>query len=647
MTSESDQDSDGGANDVGDFKTRAAYIQSFYHKLFTNNQYSGWKCAYQRANGSLCNHQLGKTGSDNLMKHLEKHDDKSIKARLKMFTDSLSVRKNEKRRADTIELPSTKRRREEKELKEDSFVQSTYQATTQTRIDHQFASQSDSSTKKKALSEATALFFAVHNIPLHLAGSPYLATMLESYHDCAKSNAKQNSRSHANHKVVTTIDSRETVLSNQKDLAVTIAKDVMTDLRKSSYPVTLAYDGWSNVNNVHIQNICAQGSQATYLLKSDPTTRASAEVLSELVINCVNELIEEKVVVASVVADNASVCGKMGRLISAEFPWIVPLPCASHTLQLCVVQMFDNCALAESLKSITKAVHFAIYKSSVRLAEFRRIQGQNVHNLSKPQRTRWNSYYRAFLSLLRARDWLRIALATPPGTRTRHPILDKLDETFWTNLQILVDFLEPFSTASQIVQSDRAGLLDVHYQFQLLSAHVLRALLPLQHAASVVQQAISSHWHQHVHQEAVLMTAIFAFEKTEVALFSDEIRTTGPEWFSEWASHLWMHKQSIEGLDSNIPADQKEAARLAVKTRIDRQFDDFRHSSFPFDLINDSIMANRPARVAGKRHCKLFDVVSPWLRKQGLDDSAELAFAALTKHQSNDHFLSKSSHTRF
>lgn len=112
-------------------------------------------------------------------------------------------------------------------------------------------------------------------------------------------------------------------------------------------PLTLAHDDWSNVNKVHVMNVLALASTAVWFLKSDTTSRATAEVLFDLLSNTIDDLIAKKILVSSVVADNASVNSKMGRMIQKQYPWSVALPCAAHAMQLCVVKMFDEDPVAE------------------------------------------------------------------------------------------------------------------------------------------------------------------------------------------------------------------------------------------------------------------------------------------------------------
>jgi hypothetical protein len=172
------------------------------------------------------------------------------------------------------------------------------------------------------------------------------------------------------------------------------------------------------------------------------------------------------------VADNASVNGKIAQLMQEPYPWILHLPCASHTLQLCIVRLFEQDSTAESIKSVVRDVVRAISHSNVRLTEFLRVQGDQPVHLVKPQKTRWSSYYLACAAVLKLRPFVELALRKLADDN-EHAVMSKLTVTFWSKIGDLVAFLEPFAFASNVIQSDQASLLDVHVQFsRLLPSHL-------------------------------------------------------------------------------------------------------------------------------------------------------------------------------
>lgn len=125
----------------------------------------------------------------------------------------------------------------------------------------------------------------------------------------------------------TSLPNREAIARVQKDIAASLDEYITNDMQDSVLPLTLAHDGWSNVNKVHVMNVLA-------FLKSDTTSRATAEVLFDLLSNTIDDLIEKKILVSSVVADNASVNSKMGRMIQKQYPWIT-MCCSRYATMRC------------------------------------------------------------------------------------------------------------------------------------------------------------------------------------------------------------------------------------------------------------------------------------------------------------------------
>ena len=121
---------------------------------------------------------------------------------------------------------------------------------------------------------------------------------------------------------------------------------------------------------------------------------------------------------------------------------------------------------------------------------------------------------------------------------------------------MMVDFLAPFKHATNIIQSDQAGLLDVYFKFQHLYEHVQRAPQKLKIGARIMKRAIKHHWLKHVHHRAVYMSAKFAMEDTSGSIVSTQTKLEAGDWFVNWAAKLWKHScessSSIEDISQLI-----------------------------------------------------------------------------------------------
>lgn len=476
---------------------------------------------------------------------------------------------------------------------------------------------SSGSSLRAELNEALALMISVHSLPMRLVESEYFQTVLDLYRRSAK-HVKQ-------------VDSRQHIIKCEQDLFQSLKQQVNQSLKSSAYPITLAFDGWQNTNHLHVQNIMGMSSSSTVFLKSDLTThRATADELYPFIESVIDDLINEKIEIGSIVADNASVNGKIAKKLRVKYPWILRLPCASHTLQLCIVRLFEQDSVADELKLIVRTVVKAITNSNIRLNEFIRVQGDEVHLLSKPQKTRWSSYHRASKSVLELRPFVELALRRNAADGD-HPVLSSLTTQFWNQLNDLVTFLEPFSLASDIIQSDHATLLDVHTQFSTLYSACASAPLSLTHGAAVMQVAIQQHWRKNINQEAVYMAAQFAHEPNS-DLFDDRVKLDAPDWFCSWASELWFHHESLKSGLQLIPAQKADRVQ-EIAAIIQKDHSSFLTNQFPYSRAKLQIENNRPIPDPSKPALYAqFDALTPWLRLESanLSEGKEFVHAVVT-----------------
>jgi hypothetical protein len=575
----------------------------------------------------LCNKLLKAKKSDSLGKHLRSHKIKSIIQTLTEYDKALKAERDKKASRNAIVLHPAQG------------------PITQSLITSHFT-QIPFDQLRDELSRAIAMMFAAHDLANNISRSDYVQAAFDLYAEAYRRGA------------VKKFDSRERIDEYQKKLAVEFKNEIFVQLRSSDLPVTLCYDGWRDTTGMHVQNVTALAMATSFLLKSDVSEsgRSTAPVLFGMLSAVIKQLIENKVVVGAVVADNAAVNGAVARSMKVTYPWILPLPCAAHALQLCIVRLFDQDSFAESFKDIAKNIYSTIANSYPMLAEFRRVQGADVVNLHRPQKTRWNSYFQAFNSILRTRSAVVFVLG-----QFNHPLVYKLDSAFWSGLQVIVDFLTPFRDACHVIQSDHACLLDVFLRFDSLLKHISSAPDQLVHGAKIMRKAIRHHWTKHVHQQAVFMCAKFACEDTTSSLFSYDLKSSAPTWFIDWAARLWIHSHAlqdqhmdvegvedierVEGIknrdDEELEEEEEEkvddnsdlpepvlsldeirfnAKLTAVKATISNQYDLFLGRMSPFHNIRKKIADRRPqkARTIGQTTAP-FDVITEWRR---LEDSA-------------------------
>ena len=114
------------------------------------------------------------------------------------------------------------------------------------------------------------------------------------------------------------------------------------------------------------------------------------------------------------------------------------------------------------------------------------------------------------------------------------------DDAFWGPLSTLIDFLTPYQTATDTVQSDDATLGDVHRQFAGLMARAWG--LPASHLLAPVEgqlsAIISAEWENHVNTDAVILCCLFNFDTAAYRSFPEQERVDADDWFTAWGTKL-------------------------------------------------------------------------------------------------------------
>ena len=186
----------------------------------------------------------------------------------------------------------------------------------------------------------------------------------------------------------------------------------------------------------------------------------TAEWLRAAVLPQLHHMKEKGIRFVALVADNESVNNKLFNLLQKEFPFLIRVPCAAHTVQLVVKQILHipkwSRAVAK-MKDILSAFE-SVKENRTRL---RRMQAGLGHEypLVKPNDTRWSSTYLALQRLIKLQDTVRA-------------ILKDHEEAEWLGLIQLAGYLAPFKQATDILSRDSATLYDIYLQFVFLMNHL-------------------------------------------------------------------------------------------------------------------------------------------------------------------------------
>jgi hypothetical protein len=305
--------------------------------------------------------------------------------------------------------------------------------------------------------------------------------------------------------------------------ATALRTHLITRLRNSQTPVTLAVDGWTNVRHDKVTNVLLlQGGQAFYWCSiTNDAESNTADWLAARIRPVLDTLTREhQVRVVALVADNEAVMGALHDRLEPHFPFLIRVPCAAHTLQLAVR---DCLASEEHAQTVTEFLsfvkHFEKKEHRLALRDLQRARKVTQLVLRKPNDTRWNSLFLAIERALEMQPELECCMP---------PHLHQQRDDFFTRLTALRDFLHPFRTATDVVQRDSATLSDVMAQFIKLLAHVRQS--------DFSSDAVLQRWQEFVNRDAVTACCILSFAPVpadhSVQSALEFIRTFGTQYLT-------------------------------------------------------------------------------------------------------------------
>lgn len=339
------------------------------------------------------------------------------------------------------------------------------------------------------------------------------------------------------------IPSRYTLKKHEANAERIVKELVIARLKGPQSFVSLAVDGWTNIRHEKLLNAIPICQGIAYYWKSIVNGLADNSAPNQYngLQPVIKDMIDHGIYIVALVADNEAVNGTLFRLLQADYPFLVQVGCAAHTIQLCVRNILELpgvmdviAGMSTILNSFEKNKAFRIRLKNVQLiSSTSTTRKPKIYSIIKPCDTRWSSTLRTAERMILLQDGINMIIRQP--------------DSFWNNLKSLCNFLQPFQIATDIIQRDSSTLMDVYTQFCNLLAYIdsIDSANPFFNAKAEAKDVILFYWKKFVNVNAVICCAMFSFDDSYKTLFTPTERAAAQEWFFTFgAEFLWFYEMT-------------------------------------------------------------------------------------------------------
>lgn len=343
---------------------------------------------------------------------------------------------------------------------------------------------------------------------------------------------------------VSPLPSRELLRRTIIDCSENVQRQVEEKIRGAI--VIVAVDGWTNVKREKVTNIVLMvEGQAFYwgsIVNNDENTAAwlAPQLLS--VIRLLTDVYQARVI--GIVVDNEAVNAAAHKLLVVDLPFLLHIPCAAHTIQLIVRSCLDLPELQSTVSQLYALIRYFDAKEHRialrRIQEARKVKTLRVLKMCD---TRWHSLLLAAQRIME----LQKEIITCYDRQT----LPDVSADFFSQLQLLIDFLKPFMVATDRIQRDSATLMTVYQEFQNLREHGNKN-------ASWALPCVEARWEKRVHVDAVHAVALLSFQEN---MKPEEQRTAQQFIIRFGSAYIWHY--SLCGDESQNATEDALRCQLA------------------------------------------------------------------------------------
>lgn len=338
-------------------------------------------------------------------------------------------------------------------------------------------------------------------------------------------------------------------------------------LKQQKCAVSFVLDGWTNVVHSKVTNVLlvCRGKAYYWCSITNRSERNTAKYLSAALTPVIQSIENVGIPVVSYVADNEEVMSAAHRMLVTEFEALIRIPCAAHTIQLIVKKLLAQPPFTGVLKEYITMLN--LFQSQKELRQsLDRVQPDTnkARNIIRPCETRWSyTLYSIDRSIL-LKNYLGEALKSSGLEPSSH---------FWGQLADIATVLRPFAAATDVVQSDKAVLVDVALQFFLLRKHADQIRGNTPELSALILECIDKEWNSnHVNVDVTAACALLSNHAENEKMFTPLELMRAQAFIADWGVKYLSHYQLFQVTED-------------LRTKLDGQLIDFLGCQNAFGLV--------------------------------------------------------------
>lgn len=309
--------------------------------------------------------------------------------------------------------------------------------------------------------------------------------------------------------------------------------------KSESTPVSIAIDGWTNRRKEKVTNVLILCDGKAFFWRSivNKFNRNTANWVTPQIKLVIDSILSKGIQISSLISDNENLQYNIFDVLSEYYPFLIHIPCAAHTFDLCIRHLLKIPALHSLLKEFDNILEYFSTNKDARLdlKKYKAIE-QKTDNptgymLLKPCTTRWAAILYCIERMLELNNHISVI----------YPQRNLL----WKELNDLKELLLPFRLAINVVQRNTSTLYHLFLQFQSLKGYFddLSNYNTFKNLESEGISILEKQWNEHTHSSAAICCAMLSFESSYLTLFSMSERVEAKKWLMNFGvNYLYYYK---------------------------------------------------------------------------------------------------------